>query len=225
MNSRYRWFSISVEIDLESVWTSIRNAHYKDRLGYGFSLSSSRSDFISGSFLEKIEYSQEVLSPGGETSTVDVYRMVVTKFFIKKILDGRLVLVLVDPPQRKKRFLSAIYDAFGYNSVIEQIKIDVRGAVDFLRDKFSRVVVSRVSARGVMISERSVATVDVVSLSSADRDLCEWLKTKKFHLAKVGAKVSEGGHSHFVEISESGIISCKEDFYSIAEDIALRCVI
>jgi len=223
MTNRYRWFVIDAKVKIKDIRQGVQENYYNDKDGFGFSLRSARNNYIEGAFLEKVLFSQELFLASGDADVVEAYRLVETKFLLKDHSDWGLILVLINPPQRKKKFLSALYNVVGYDCVVCQIKIDVASALGFLREKFSRVKIFKVSALGVSVTERSAATVDVVSVGDADKDLQNWLSDRRYHLARVSAKVSTDGVVNFLEVAESGTITCPESFYLDAEKIALAC--
>ncbi len=203
---------------------SLQRLVYSSEQSLGFELMHIKQGSVWARFIERIEVEERVSDPYGDYEEVVTVKYVYFDFSVVLLGDGFSLVKILRPPASLKSFIRAVSSAFEFNAFLGKVCFDLLRVYKVISESgnIDRLVISKVSASQIPLSDNSVAKVEIASETNAFLELKEKFKSPLVRLDRLAMSGRMNFKNEDLEISSAGSIYCTEGFEAILQDVVLR---
>lgn len=221
MSQRIRWFGITPsEISLKKYTEAMLSSQYISGKDKGFQLEEVRRDYVTGNYIERIEWDDFIEDPMGDK--IDIHRIELrqTKF---RLTNKKPELEIYDAPRTLRNFVNQLSNCVGTSIRLLETLIDPNfwlGEIEKLGYKSTVVIVN---FDGLTISNNASASIIIEGSEDVRKFLEQFTENKTVRIVKIVALLS-GDREGKVELLDKGrsrIIQGDEHILNIVRN-ALR---
>lgn len=208
MARRYRFYNWSSP---EAAFTKLRQrlVHdvYTEEAGQGFHLHRSSRQEIEGRFVQKIAYTEEVVSPDGSLMRADRISYVHTAFRVRPSECG---LLLIDPPRSASTFLYRLSHLLDYEISVEPAALSLTKLKRSLQKVMGKARVTSVKITGALLAENAVADISVTDPQDALESALELFPEHRKCVGKLDMAFGVEARGVRISASRTGAISTND---------------
>lgn len=150
MKQRIKWFSLaSSGPALSSLAARLRRLQYSEAVGVGFRLEQVGKANVSGSFIERLTYEDQIEDPFGKVLTFKRVEFRVVRFELRDRFPN---LEIVDPPRSLKTFFSQLSAAMDHQLEVIDVRPPVLAWLRALEQEVGRVRVRTMKIAALSLS-------------------------------------------------------------------------
>ncbi len=157
------------------------NNPFKEISPTGFRVQDARKKKISGTFIEKLDYFDEVLDPLGAALKVRRLRFDITEFLISTDYPH---IELLNPSRSVQTILNRLAEFLNFEITYELVSFDLESLLTELITVFPKITISRVRYDGVPVGQDAFATIIISGQKDARESIPSFLKGKARKLRK-----------------------------------------
>lgn len=163
-------------------------------------------------FVEKVILTESLTHPDGTYEEIERIGYNIFKFSITYVSKGRSLIQIINPPRSLKRFALSISKVL-ISLSLERVCISPISTYLYFKNNksVSRVHVRKALASNIVLSEKSLAKVEVVSHGDALEELERRYGGMNMHVDKINFSMAYKNRIIPVEASSSGAVVCEEE--------------
>lgn len=170
MKLRLKWFELSPRIlSISSLGERMLASQYNRRRSAGFKLDTVRRDFVSGVFLERIEWEDEVEDPAEGILLLRRVEVRQTQF---RISASPRTLELLNPPRSVQPFVDHLSQCADQDVRLKDIPLTPEDWLASFQGKPNSYIVTSITTAGITLSSGTSATISI----SGSEDVRKYLK-------------------------------------------------
>jgi hypothetical protein len=187
MNTRLQWFSLALSsASLRRIADGMQKREYSRRRSNGFRLSDVRRDYLSGRFIERVEWDDVVEDPA--SGELQVHRIEFRQLAFR--LFGDLPnLEIFDAPRSLRSFLSALGESAGTDAIPEQIAVAPIEWLQEIEERAGKTVVNALTASGITLSAHASAAVRIVGTEDVRQHMMQLTGKKKAFIERLSVEL------------------------------------
>ena len=205
MTTRLRFLTWSADRKIfASLSGRLLDDKYREDEGRGFVIESARPNELSGYFLQRVVYSDEVLTEDGQLVSTDRIGLLKTRFLATPEPSG---LILMDPPRKVSEFLMRISQHSKHSLSISPSFINLKQAKKLLERSFGRADIRSVRLSNVRIDAEASADVVVTDKTDALRKADEVFSAFPRLLSKLDMSFPSSSNGLRILVTQAGTVN------------------
>jgi hypothetical protein len=183
MSGRLRWYGIDLsEAPLRRLSEAMLKLEYTKRRSAGFRMADVRRDYLSGRFVERVEWEDVLEDPAG--GEIKVQRVELRQVTFRLSGEGP-ELELQDAPRTLRSFMSALEECAGVELALTEVTAPPMAWLEELEKLTGPVVVIGLTAGGVTLSAHSSAAVSIVGTEDVRQYLAQLTGRKRAEIERL----------------------------------------
>lgn len=204
--NRLQWFKIS-PLDRKAskiLAGKLLALPYKKSTRMGFDIETVRDDFISGRFIERIEFSEVVEDPFGAKVEIKRIRFDTTEFSIYQN-DG--LIECYNAGKNLKGLLNEIAKLSNYDVSISKVQLSLSDFIECLKEGPKSLIVNKIVADDIDLGDGVSAQLLAGGLSDIRGPLKKFIAKRSYVLYRVRIVVDMADELFAFEITKAGTVS------------------
>lgn len=200
-----KWLYFEIPTSLKELSKLMLANQYSEESGFGFLLSNSTENSLSGRYIERVIQSSVIESPFGELSQIETVSYYICRF---NWTSGSKLLCLIDPPRSLRKFTNCLHDMLGLGLVIAEPSVSPDQWLNEIEKHASSVIVNHISSFGIHTPSDSLARIAVTGHRDVRNDFYELIGSMqhKVDCIKFVINYKNGVNAHG-ELTKTG--ACK----------------
>jgi hypothetical protein len=219
-----KWFSLKTDQTHKGFLSALQNTPYQDENGWGFGVVSRGTKSAVVRFIERIPFSEEIIDPYGQKTTVagSRYQTAICRFFVAKAdKPACYVVEVLSPPRSLRNLISSLASATG-NLAAGEVEIPMQQVASQILQGSVTGKIRRIKLSQFVISPYTQAKLDIVSTKDAAADFASAFDISKVAIEKIRIENPFGPNPHCIEFSRTGSVACDEDYFDQLEAVVLN---
>lgn len=210
--NRVRWLNAQWPSPIRAIGNKLKAMPFSEDSMDGFAIERVRDDFIEGKYIEKYIYQEDNSDPFGKEEIIERTGYRSTEF----TLFAQFPYIELRNGQRSiKEFVNKLLQACNFTLVVSPISVSLLDwLASFQKITGQKIVVDSLQVSGVALEEGITGKI----LLKGDRDVREAIDNivggKKYTLEKVQVKITSGGKSLSVHLTNTGTAKIPPDHTS-----------
>jgi hypothetical protein len=197
---RLRWFDFTPSgMPLRRLAEAMQGRQYGRKRAAGFMLEEVRRDYITGRFIERVEWDDDVEDPVG--GTVSVHRVELRQVQFR-VASSSPELEVSDSSRALKSFVEHLSEAVGVDLRLVELSVPPDAWLAQLEAQSRKVVVVSIVAGGIAASNNVLASVGLAGTEDVRRLLKRFTDGRPFSIQRLVAVISEPAGK--VELTRNG---------------------
>jgi len=157
--TKLRWFDMKTNMPMPVLAERLARRKYDRNIGDGFQVLSIRPNVVSGEYIQRLHYSEEVIDPSGERETLQRVEYRRSTFHVS---DNPSWLEFQDTGRQQNRLVSQLLEATDFDLTIVPIIVDpLYWAETFQKAVSEQCQIDSIHAKGVLIADKLIARIQV----------------------------------------------------------------
>jgi len=217
MPKRYRFYTWdSAETTFAKLRSRLILASYSEDTGQGFHLSRSNRQLVEGRFVQRITYTEELVSPDGSITATERIGYVHTAFRMRPLECG---IVLIDPPRSLSAFLHNISYLLDYELSTQPVTLNLAKLKRSLDRLIGKARVTSVKISGAELSKNAVADITVTDTQDALESAIYLFPEHRKLMGKIDMAFGGEAGGLRISASRSGSITATNERDSLLEHV------
>jgi len=199
---RYKWYAITLPINLDQLYTKMSESYYSDGMDSGFQqIDRQASEF---SFLWQSSIAVPFIDENGELNSQVV--RTINRQDVAILRGHRTILRLKEPLRSTRPLFNALEKIMGYGFTCELISLTPRH-IDRILDSVDSHRLTNSKISGSMPELKLLTRMEFMSKEGISLDYLEVLKGIKYTVDSASYEIFQGSHKGKISISVTGL--CK----------------
>lgn len=166
----------------------MQKREYSRRRSNGFRLSDVRRDYLSGRFIERVEWDDVIEDPA--SGEIQVHRVEFRQLSFR-ISAGVPNLEVHDAPRSLRSFLHEFAECVGIDVAPEQVAISPSVWLEEIENAGGRALVTALTAGGLTLSAYSSAAIRIVGTEDVRQHLAQLVGRKKAPIERLSVELPQ----------------------------------
>lgn len=217
MAKRLRFYTWSADAVLfKKLRQQLARDLYRDDTGQGFHLHKSTSTEIDGRFVQKVAYTEEIISPDGSLTEDSRISYVHTRFRVRPISCG---IVLLDPPRSSNALVFRLSQLLDHGISIEPSSINLIKLKRAIQKRMGQVHVTTVKILGAPLTPNAVGDITISDDYDALEIANEQFPNHRRRIGKIDMVLGSEFGSPRICASRSGALSINKESTSMIDSL------
>ncbi|MCX6952518.1 MAG: hypothetical protein NTV51_10180 [Verrucomicrobia bacterium] len=204
--NRLQWFKIA-PLDrkaLKVLGEKLLRMPYGHSNRAGFDTEDVRSDFISGRFIERVEFTEVVLDPFGVEMKIDRVRFDMTEFSIYSEIQ---LIECLNAGRNLNNFLNEIAKASNFSVAISKVEIPLQDFSKLLKSTASSMLITKALTDDIELGDGVIGQLQAAGAVDIRKSLQRFLGEHKHTINRLRIALEVEGEKLVFEASKAGVIS------------------
>ena len=217
---KYHWIKVKWQLSFEELRDALLQEPYTEKEGRGFKLDKAINGFLSGRYIIKQTYKEELITPLGLQEVFDRVRYLMYEFEIN--MENPFSLVLINPPRSIMEFGSALGRVTDHRVVFHSLKFDLIHWVNIIQEDLGNFSIRKLNIINIPFD----AGVKASMLLRGTGKLIDLLKkhpnTSKGKITKAEFSFRDEQGVHRASITNQRVLVCDDDIATFLKPIVYK---
>ncbi|EJK87335.1 MULTISPECIES: hypothetical protein [Rhizobium] len=170
--TKVRWFDLKTKMHMRTLAERLGERKYNRDIGDGFQIDKIRANSISGEYIQRVHYAEEVIDPAGQRETFERFEYRRMRFAVN---DGMNRIEFWDSGRQQNRLITQLLEASNFDLTITPISLNPQAwAKAFQAAIDIKTKVDSIHTRNIRIGEGAVAHLQIEGTSDLTAALIEY---------------------------------------------------
>lgn len=217
MARRYRFYCWSAgNVAFAKLRQRLAEDLYTEEAGQGFRILQATKQEIEGRFVQRVAYTEEVVSPDGSLTHADRVNYVHTAFRLRPESCG---LMLIEPPRSTSAFLYRLSHLLNYEVSVEPTVLSLITLKRSLQAALGRARVTSVKINGAVLAENVLADICVTDPRDALESALVMFPQHRKCIGRLEMAFGEDSRGIRVSATRAGTIATNDSREAVLETL------